>query len=266
MIQETGVIRRIDRFRPSIFSLTLALPCIAALSKPGQFVHLLIEGLPRVFLRRPFSIAEIDGTNVKLIIKIVGAGTAGLAEYRESQSCDVIGPLGRGFVYNGIETAYLVGGGIGIAPLLMLQDELIKLNKEVHFLLGARTHEEFPLPDEALAGRNVIPCTDDGSFGERGIVSSLFDTHVHDEVPPGARVFSCGPVPMMRETDRICEKYGISHQVSLENRMACGIGVCQGCAMQLSEDGDRNGFRLVCDDGPVFNASDLDWSLIESNG
>ena len=95
-----------------------------------QFVHLRVEGVPEVLLRRPFSIAEVDDDDIKLIVKIVGSGTAGLSKFKVGRTCDVIGPLGEGFSFNGIQTAYLVGGGIGDAPLLFLQDELSKQGRK----------------------------------------------------------------------------------------------------------------------------------------
>ena len=262
MIQERGPIRRIRRFRPALFSLILELPGIASSAKPGQFIHLRIENLPGVLLRRPFSIAGVDSPLVTLIVKIVGAGTAGLAQFPEGRPCDAIGPLGQSFNSDSVEAAYLVSGGIGVAPLLFLQDELLKKKKEVHFFLGARTHDEFPLEDEILTGRSIIPCTDDGSFGEKGFVTEIFEAYLSQDFHDNTCIYSCGPLPMVKEAARIAERYGLSHQVSLENRMGCGVGVCQGCALKLSEDGDRGGYRLVCSDGPVFDASRIDWSKI----
>lgn len=264
MIQETGVILHKNRFRSEIFSLTLALPKIAASAKPGQFVHLLLSSVPNTLLRRPFSIAEVQEGNLRLIIKIIGPGTTVLSEWKEGTECDVIGPLGHGFTYDELKVAYLVGGGIGVAPLLMLQDELKRACKDVHFFLGAKTHGEFPLTNEEVNSRKIIPCSDDGSFGDKGFVSSIFQSQLKSRIIPDARVFSCGPVAMMAETDRICREYGLSHQVSLENRMACGVGVCQGCALKLKKNQDRGGYRLVCHDGPVFNAADIDWSLLKN--
>jgi dihydroorotate dehydrogenase electron transfer subunit len=262
MIQETGVVRHIHRFRPALFSLTLDLPGIARSTEPGQFVHVKLDRVPEAILRRPFSVAAVRGNEIDLIIKAVGTGTKALAESEVGQRYDVLGPLGRGFTIRDVKTAYLIGGGIGVAPLLALQDELLKRGIAVHFFLGGQTHQEFPLPDDALPGRNIVAATDDGSFGETGFVTAAFENHIRDGIGEKACVYSCGPVLMMKETDRICAEYKLSHQVSLENRMACGIGVCQGCALKLSEDGDRGGFRLVCSDGPVFDARDVDWASL----
>ncbi len=262
MIQEIGVVRHLHRFRHTLFAMEIELPGIARMAKPGQFVHLRLEGIPEVLLRRPFSIAEVAEDWIKLIVKIVGTGTAGLAKYKIGRTCDAIGPLGEGFSYDDVEAAYLVGGGIGDAPLLFLQDELDKRGKKTHFFLGARTHKEFPLEDESVSERGIIACTDDGSYGKAGFVTIVFEEHLQGGVEEGATVFSCGPVPMLKAAARICEKYGLPHQVSLENRMGCGVGVCQGCALKLQEGGERGGYRLVCQDGPVFDASSIDWSLI----
>jgi dihydroorotate dehydrogenase electron transfer subunit len=263
MIQEKGVVRRIDRFRPTLFSLYLELPEIAKSAEPGQFIHLKVNNVPGVLLRRPLSIAGVDGNVVKLIIHIVGIGTAALALAYENQLCDVIGPLGEGFDFKNVTQAYLIGGGIGDAPLLFLQDELLKSGGSCEFLIGARTRDLFPLEDKEIEKRSIIACTDDGSFGEHGFVTAVFEKRYSNDFDASIPVYSCGPVPMMKAASRICEKYNLPHQVSLENRMGCGVGVCQGCALKMAENGERGGYRLVCVDGPVFNAGDVDWDLIE---
>lgn len=263
MIQETGTVRRLHRFRPTLFSLSLELPGIASLAQPGQFVHVKIDDVPGTLLRRPISVAGIYGNEIELIIKIVGKGTEALAQSKVGKTYNVIGPLGKSFTLENQKTAYLVGGGIGVAPLMMLQDELVKQNKTIHFFVGGQNQDEFPLPEDVLAERDIIASTDDGSFGESGFVTQIFEKQLHRGAETDACVYSCGPVPMIRETTRICEEYDLLHQVSLENRMACGVGVCQGCALKLSEDGDRGGFRLVCCDGPVFDARDIDWNLFK---
>lgn len=263
MILERGVVRQIQRFRPTLFSLLLELPGIASRARPGQFIHLRISNAPGILLRRPFSIAGVEGDSLlKLIVKIVGSGTAKLAYVAEGSACDAIGPLGKGFDWSGADSAFLLGGGIGDAPLLFLQDELVKLGVRNCFFLGARTLDEFPLEDGIVADRSIIPCTDDGSFGEKGFVSSVFEKYLKASDSEGARVFSCGPVAMMKEVARICALKGLPHRVSLENRMGCGVGVCQGCALRLKDDEERGGFRLICHDGPVFDAAEIDWSLI----
>ncbi len=255
MIQEIGKVSANVTVRPAVFLLELALPEIARLAQPGQFVHLLVPDASGVFLRRPFSIAGVEGDRVKFLIRIVGTGTRVLAQMKIGDSCDVIGPLGRGFRHKGFQTALLAGGGIGAAPLLFLREELIKRKKEVHFFLGARTQEEFPLSDKLVNRLSIIPTTDDGSFGRHGLVSDCLEEFLTQQKWQNAGVYSCGPTAMIKAVERICRQHDLPHQASLENRMACGIGVCQGCALRMKE-----GFKLVCKDGPVFEADEIDWS------
>ncbi|TKJ40298.1 dihydroorotate dehydrogenase [candidate division LCP-89 bacterium B3_LCP] len=256
MIQEKGVVRQVERYRPTIFSLVLELPQIAELAKPGQFVHLKVDGAG-ILLRRPFSIAGAGDGLISLIIQIVGKGTELLSNLQTGQICDVIGPLGKGFTYQNADAVVLVGGGIGVVPLLMLQDELVKQGKKVPFFLGGQSHEKFPLPDAVIPERNISYCTDDGSFGIKGLVTDLLEKHLGENPSEIHTVYTCGPVPMMRKTDELCAHNSILYQVSLESRMACGIGVCQGCAQSVG-----GGYKLVCTDGPVFNGADVDWDLI----
>lgn len=242
--------------RSGIFNLTLELPGIADRVRPGQFVHLLIRNTPGVLLRRPFSIASVNGSELRLLIRIVGTGTRELSHAKIGSTFDVIGPLGTGFDLTDVNCALMVAGGIGVAPLLLLHDVLTARGAEVHFFLGARSRNEFPLDDDEISRRRIACATDDGSFGARGLVSMLFEEWLATHGDHKAHVYSCGPAAMMRVVHSICEDRALSHQVSLENRMACGIGVCQGCAVRL-----KAGFRLVCKDGPVFDASEVDWSV-----
>lgn len=258
MIQETGVVVHNRRIRPAIFSLTLDLPAIARSARPGQFLHLLIPQAPGVLLRRPFSIAAVQGDQVELLIRIIGTGTETISQYSEGRSCDVIGPLGRSFNLDGLAQAVLVGGGIGAAPLLFLQDEIKNRKMDLRFFLGAKTHDEFPLADGDAQVRSIVCATDDGSYGEKGFVSIAFEKWQKTNQDGRLGVFSCGPISMLKAIQEICKKYRLHHQVSLENRMACGLGVCQGCAMPM-----KGGFKLVCKDGPVFNAEEVDWTQLK---
>jgi dihydroorotate dehydrogenase electron transfer subunit len=264
MIQEIGVVRKVKNYRPMIFSLVLELPAIAHVAKPGQFVHLLVQNTPGVLLRRPFSISGICERQALFLIRVVGSGTTALAKLWEGAAVDVIGPLGEGFRLEGVRRAALVGGGIGAAPLLFLQDELHKQGAEVHFFLGSKSADEYPLPPEAVQFRNIVPSTDDGTYGRPGFVTRHFDDWLQNHDHKDLHVFSCGPVGMMEETARLCDLYGLPHQASLENRMACGVGVCQGCAVRMRETHEHGaGFRLVCADGPVFDSGDIDWSVLK---
>jgi dihydroorotate dehydrogenase electron transfer subunit len=262
MIQEIGVVREIQSIRPTIIRLVLDLPAVAKLARPGQFLHLLVPRTPNVLLRRPFSIAGIEGLLVHLLIRIVGPGTQAITRFAPGSPADVIGPLGATFRLNGSADALLVGGGIGAAPLLFLQDELIAAGQSVVSFIGAKTLQEYPLSSKEVVVRSIIAATDDGTYGEAGFVTKSFEDYLRRHPGLKAQVFSCGPVPLMKEVSRLCRSHGLPLQVSMENRMGCGIGICQGCALKLNKSDERGGFRLICKDGPVFDAADIDWSLI----
>jgi dihydroorotate dehydrogenase electron transfer subunit len=256
MIQETGVVLDKRRIRSGIFSLTLELPGIAKSARPGQFAHLLLQNTPGVLLRRPFSIASVHGSQLRLLIRIVGTGTRALSDTEIGSAFDVIGPLGSGFNLSKTTHALLVAGGIGVAPLLLLQDVLTAGGAEVHFFLGARSREELPLDDDEIGRRKIACATDDGSFGRHGLISQFLEEWLSAaQEKRDLVIFSCGPAAMLRAVQSICADRSLRHQVSLENRMACGIGICQGCAVRM-----KAGFRLVCKDGPVFDAAEVDWS------
>ncbi len=261
MIQEAGQVCSIERFRPAHFSMQLEMPGIAKVAKPGQFIHLKVAGAKDVLLRRPFSIAGVNGSTLRLVVRIVGEGTKALAQFEVGQTCEAIGPLGRGFDVSESRAAYLIAGGIGNAPLVFLQDSFSQRNKKSTFFIGAQTSDEFPLGDLETKERSVIACTDDGTFGHLGFVTTIFEKHLRKDKLKDAQVYCCGPIPMMKETARICAEYNLPLQVSMENRMGCAVGVCQGCALKLVDNQDRGGFRLVCHDGPVFAANKVDWSL-----
>jgi dihydroorotate dehydrogenase electron transfer subunit len=263
MFQETSRIRRLNPFRPALFEVELESPEIASAARPGQFVHLLIEGTPQVLLRRPFSIAGVTGDRIRLIVKIVGRGTRAFSQYKIGDTCDLIGPLGSGFGMSNGGEVVLIGGGIGVAPLLFLQDELAVNKIPVTFFLGGRSRDEFPLECEEVARRGIIACTDDGSYGEPGLVSAVFERFIHAPRRQIAKVYSCGPTVMLKETARLCRDHLLSHSVSLESRMGCGMGVCQGCAVKVAlKQGPGAEYRLVCTDGPVFDADLIAWDSI----
>jgi dihydroorotate dehydrogenase electron transfer subunit len=264
MIQECGALRRKEVIHPEIFDLWLECPEVAHQSHAGQYLHLLIKGATGVTLRRPLSIAGIEGGLIRLLVRIVGEGTSALAAVPVGTIMDVIGPLGIPFDYSKVSQALLVGGGIGGAPLLFLQDELIGKSIPTDYFLGAKTQDEYPLDPEEVERRSIFAATDDGTFGSAGFVSLQVNQWLQHHDHAGVRVYSCGPLLMMREVDRICRLYDLPHQASLENRMGCGIGVCQGCAVRVNDGkGDpRGGYRLVCKDGPVFDAMEIEWAVL----
>jgi dihydroorotate dehydrogenase electron transfer subunit len=194
------------------------------------------------------------GGEVEILYKVSGRGTALLAEARPGERVHVVGPLGRGFAppAEGVP-AVLVGGGTGIASLYGLAARCASRGP-VRVLLGGRTRgdlmgrEDFGALDVALE-----VATEDGSEGRRGLVTALLEDALAAE--PQSTVYACGPTPMMHRCAEIAAVAGVACQVSLENNMACGFGVCLGCAAPVR----AGGFALVCRDGPVFEADDVVW-------
>lgn len=218
---------------------------------PGQFVEVQVEGEPRVMLRRPISVHDVDqdaGT-MTLLIQIVGNGTRRLAELKEGDKLNLVYPLGHGFTSDlqPQTSALLVGGGAGTAPLLHLSKVLKAKGVNCTILLGGRTAELIPVRDAFEPYGRLCIATDDGSLGHKGLVT---------EHPAFAErydmIYTCGPTPMMKAVARSAAERGIRCEVSLENMMACGVGACLCCVTDTDQ-----GHRCVCKDGPVFDISTM---------
>jgi len=256
--QQRAEIVRTEKLTGDVFRFTVKAPDIAKDSRPGQFVMVRAgEGMDPL-LRRPFSIHQVaEGELVQILFKVIGKGTQALANLQAGYSMDVLGPLGRGFVYNTQHKHYLVGGGIGIAPLLFLAGNMLNKNESsaIKVFLGARTGDEITvLADDFVSmGVEVEVATEDGSLGRQGLVTDLM-TPVKNENP--ARVYACGPYPMLRAVVGVSREKNLACQVSLETIMACGLGACLGCAVLRA---DMNGYVHACMDGPVFDADDVAW-------
>ena len=256
--QEKTQISRIERLTTDIFRLTLDSPAISSIAKPGQFVMIRTGNGKDPLLRRPFSISQtFKGTHFQILFKVVGRGTALLAHCREGEFLSVLGPLGHGFHIDCNGLNCLVGGGMGIAPLLFLGKTMLrKCATPPLVVLGARNREELaPLVDDfAELGLSVYPATDDGSFGHHGLV-----TDVLKELDLGAdcRTYVCGPHPMMTAVHLFCKDRNYGCQVSMETSMACGMGACLGCIVPI----EKGGYAHACSDGPVFEAKELVWEV-----
>jgi dihydroorotate dehydrogenase electron transfer subunit len=236
---------------PMVKRLTLGAPAIARVAKPGQFVHLRLSDGIHPLLRRPLSIAEVDREvgNIVIIYRVVGQGTAILASLPPGEMVDCMGPLGNGFDMES-ERPLLVGGGMGLAPLLFLAKELCP--KPVTVLMGGRTKSELYWRNVFLgACRSIHVTTDDGSLGRRGfnvdLMPELLANCSYD------RIYACGPRAMMTGVARLAKEKGIPCQISLEDHMACGVGACLSCTC-AGTDGRR---RKVCSDGPIFWAEEV---------
>jgi dihydroorotate dehydrogenase electron transfer subunit len=200
-------------------------------------------------LRRPFSVYHRDGDSLQVIFNVVGLGTRILASGPSGDPLDVIGPLGNAFgVLDDYDEAVLVAGGLGIAPMPMLTAELKSAGKNIHTYLGARSASQI-VRDHL---ENVSVATDDGSAGSRGTVVDLLREKLRNAPYPRPKIFSCGPTPMLSALAALAEEFNIPCELSLESPMACGIGICQGCPVEVR--GGPRKYALVCKEGTVFDS------------
>lgn len=258
--QENATVVRVEQFANNNFRITLASPLIADSGKPGQFVMIKTGKAKDPLLRRPFSIHQVSsGGSIQIYFKVVGRGTELLSQIQNGQKLSVLGPLGRGFRLDKKGPAIIVGGGLGIAPLLFLAKENCRVKDRYtddRIILGAREKCELAplLPDFQEFGIPVIPATDDGSLGHHGFVTGLL---LPENLPAGCTVYACGPEPMLAGVSQICKKQGVPCQVSIEGVMACGMGACLGC----TRTGKDGAYTHVCLNGPVYDAEELLWSI-----
>ena len=204
-------------------------------------------------LRRPFSIFSHTGTEIGIVVKTVGRGTELLAR-AEPGELDVIGPLGRGFTPVSGQKVLIAGGGVGNAPLFYLAGLLSKSGCDVTFLYGARSSAHIFLEDRFRgAAARLIVATDDGSAGEKGMVTGIASRLLSGE--RFHRVYACGPTPMMKAIVSLAA--GTPVEVSVENYFGCGTGLCSGCSIDTS-----GGPRRACIDGPVFDGASIDWGMM----
>lgn len=262
---------------PGVVRSLLHCPEIARQAQPGQFVNVQVAATTTdPLLRRPFSVHAVYPSEglFSLLYVLVGRGTALMNKIAPGENVSVVGPLGRGFDLGDSPDAQhiIVAGGCGAAPLHFLSDRLCALwgCANVKVLTGARGKNAVLCEAEFLShGVEVEVSTDDGSYGYHGLVTDLLQRRLNSSLSSlhsPLRVYSCGPNAMMRAVAKIAHEAGVSScQVSLENNMACGLGVCMGCVQKIrgAMPGDTSGNNWhrerVCKDGPVFNAEDIIW-------
>lgn len=224
---------------------------------PGQFVEVRIDQTPTVFLRRPISICFVDRTanELWLLVATIGDGTRWLGSLQPGDTVNCVLPLGNGFEKPSGKTAgsklLLIGGGVGVAPLLYLGAMLKDQDREVTFLLGGRSAKDVLLLDEFKKYGRVCVTTEDGTLGEKGFVTN--HSVLSDDFD---KIYTCGPTPMMKAVARYANEKGIDCEASLENMMACGLGACLCCVEKTTE-----GNLCVCKEGPVFNIKRLLWQI-----
>jgi len=229
---------------------------------PGQFVMLKTseDGASDPILRRPFGVLRCGG-QLEILYKVVGKGTAWMASKKPGDSLEVMGPLGNGFDCEPFvgKHAVLVAGGIGIAPLFALAEYLTDRNSLVTMFYGAASSDDLPLIEQVRdMGVTLHIATEDGSVGERGLVTELMAKNIKSCTVPEMVVAACGPFGMMRAVYSVAQENKLPCCLSLDCRMACGFGVCSGCAVEVHASGGF-AYKRVCREGPVFNGDDLLW-------
>lgn len=227
------------------YKLIFKAPDISKIAYPGQFVHIRVLDTTSPLLRRPISLAGVDtakGT-CKIIYKVVGKGTQLLSCKKPGENLDIIGPLGKGFPINILgKEPILIGGGVGTAPLLFLA-EYIGVGRA---FVGFTTKDEvFGIETLKTAGYDVKLYTDDGSLGKKGYPTDDIKDYITDD----SMIFACGPTALLKKVKKLLKETNIPTYVSLEERMACGIGACLGCSVKTPE----GNYKKTCSDGPVFS-------------
>lgn len=268
--KNTAFISKLDKVTTDIYSMWIKDEDIAKNAKPGQFVSLYCNEGSRL-LPRPISICEIDKKKgeLRLVFRIAGKGTDEFSKMKAGDSIEVMGPLGNGFFLEG-KKVILIGGGIGIPPMLELAKTLSGNGRdekgqavvpvedcEVQVVLGYRDNDLF-LADEFKPYGAVYVSTEDGSVGTKGnVIDAIKANGLEADM-----IFSCGPTPMLRGIKAYAEEKGIRAQISMEEKMACGIGACLACVCKSKEKDHHTNVnnKRICKDGPVFYADEIDLS------
>ena len=255
-----------EEIEPGFFRMCIASSYLAKKAKPGQFVEVRCGKETDPLLRRPLGIHRVVKGGIELLYEVVGRGTGLISGMKEKDACDLIGPLGNGFdVPLRPCASILVGGGNGVAPLLFLAEELAKKRARLYILIGGCSKRHILCEkDFKKTGAKVFVTTEDGSRGHKGLITHLL-TELLRKTKDERRttIYACGPTGMLKAVSEIARDSRLSCQVSLEERMACGVGVCLGCPVRIKRGHGLEGagyeYRMVCKDGPVFDAEEIFW-------
>jgi len=251
-----GEVTGVRMVAENVFVLSFISSVISSTVRPGQFLNIKVAGGTDPLLRRPFSVYRTDGDRVELIFNVVGKGTSAMHAMRPGDRLDILGPLGTPYSVDGesFETALLVGGGLGVAPLPITTEVLKQRGRRIMTFLGARSASQ--IVDAHLVDVHIA--TDDGSRGYRGTVVDLLAETLKATAVAAPKVFACGPTPMLKALAVYALGASLPCEVSLEGPMACGIGICQGCPVELA--GEDGKYALMCKEGPAFAVERIKWS------
>lgn len=264
MLEQTVQIVSNERDTDSYFRLVLRAPLIAPLIQPGQFAHVRVSSLKDALLRRPFSIFQVSGDTFSILYKTVGKGTAALARMGAGEELSVIAPLGHGFTVpeRGGETPLLVAGGYGMAAMYLLAQR--SSQKGIVFVGGRRRADILCETEFQALGWEVRVTTEDGSHGEKGLVTKPLIQRLRT---PGSelrapKLYACGPTGMLKAVGKIAEDFNVPAELSMDEHMCCGVGVCLTCVIPV-KTADGWEYQRTCTEGPVFDARQIAWETIK---
>ena len=253
-----------EEIAENIFEAILFSPKISKVSKPGQFINILPSISWTNVMRRPMSIASQNDEEISIIYKVFGEGTDIMSRWKPGRTVDIIGPLGNfwdGFLD---KLPVLIGGGVGIAPIINLHNMLNSKKIKHILIMGAKTKEEHFMKHNI--DNHILLCTDKGGLGIKGNVLVPLHEIIKNNETDDIKIFSCGPSPMMKAVAKFSIDNTIECDLALETIMACGIGICQGCTIVKNNDESNNTYRnkyaLACMDGPIFNLQNLEYDYI----
>ncbi len=261
MVLEESEVRSNKTLASGLYEMKLEGPGICAQAQPGQFVNILVNATVTPLLRRPMSIAHVNGTTFGLIYKVLGRGTRELSTWKPGHKADILGPLGNGWQATAERLPVLLGGGVGIAPINFLHQQLSQAGSPHQLIMGARNRGEHFLQHDPAAG--ITLTTDDGSAGIKGTVIDGVEATLSRQDNQAVTLLGCGPPGMLRALQAFALERGLPCQLAVEEMMGCGFGICMGCSVECRHDdttgttGDGRRFRLACLDGPVFSAREL---------
>lgn len=252
--KETAKVISQECIASGVYSMWIQTKDIAKEAVAGQFISIYCKDKTKL-LPRPISLCQVNKEEgmLRIVYRVVGGGTEEMSGYKAGDDISILGPLGNGFMQREGKKAILIGGGIGIPPMVQLAEEL-KDKAEVQLVAGYR--DELFLVEEMRESGMLFIATEDGSTGTKGTVIDALKEHAVE----GDVIYACGPTPMLRAIKEYAIEAGIECQISLEERMACGIGACLACVCQSKEKDDHSNVnnKRVCKDGPVFLAEEVE--------
>lgn len=259
MLEQVAQIVSNERDTDAYYRLTVRAPRIVPLIQPGQFAHLRILPLREALLRRPFSIFQTAGDTFSILYKTVGKGTDVLSRMRPGEEVSVIGPLGHGFTVPkaGAESPLLVAGGYGMAAMYLLAER--SPQKGIVFVGGRRSVDILCEKDFRALGWQVRATTEDGSHGEKGLVTQPLLAELRQN-RPNCKIYACGPTPMLKAVGGIAADFNIPAELSMDEHMCCGVGVCLTCVIPV-KTAEGWEYQRTCTEGPVFDSTRILWEV-----